>query len=133
MGAPPSRPRPRRATIQAERLALFLCALHREEAAELLEGLAPASRRRAQAFAAEVLGWDSSRRQALLLLELGPRDQPEERVQALLEEAPAALRDAVGEALPGELRRHRPGATDGRPPSPGLRRLAARLVREALG
>jgi len=120
-----------RVSSPVQRLALFLCALHRSESAELLEGLAAGPRREALAFSAEVLRWDSSRRQARLALEFAPRDQSGERLRGLLEGAPPRLRAALLEAAPVELRS---ASGEGPPPgaaSPALAALAARLVREA--
>jgi hypothetical protein len=116
----------------AERLALFLWALHPTQAAELLGGLAEAPRREAEAFGAQLRSWDSARRQALLVLELGPADRPQERLESLLEGSPPALRAALAAALPPALRRRVPHLAPIEPAPPLLRALASRLVREAL-
>lgn len=117
-----------------ERLALFVCALHRDRALELLDGLASGPRVRARSFARAVADWDSSTRQARLTRELGLGSDAAERVQALIVEAPAALRVAIVEALPEEWRARYPhllgNATCA--PTPLARAIGARLVRETL-
>jgi hypothetical protein len=122
-----------RPTSQVERLTLFLCALHRDQAEALLLGLADEPALKARAFRAELTAWDSSRRQARLALEFGPRDRPRERAQRLILEAPPPLRAALAQSLPPKLRRHFPHLVPAQPAAPALCALAARLVREALG
>jgi hypothetical protein len=121
-----------RRCTQVERLALFLGALHRDEAEALLLGLARDLRPRALAFHREALGWDSARRQARLALEFGPQDRQLERARRLVREAPGRLAEAIVAVLPAALQGHFPPPGPAEGTAPALRLLAVRLVREAL-
>lgn len=115
-----------------ERIALFVCALKREGALELLEGFADEQKRRARSFARTVSTWDSSTRQGRLTREFGPRDDAVARVHELVLQAPPGLRRAIVEQLPLELRTSFPHLQKNGEASPVMRALAARLVREAM-
>ena len=115
------------------RLALFVCAMHRERTLELLEGLADAPRTDARHFARYVATLDSASRQARLTVEFGLRPNPAVRVQTLLDESPPLLRAALWTVMPTTSReRLRPPANAPATAaiSPALRALAVRLIRE---
>lgn len=115
-----------------ERVALFVCAMHKERASELLEGFADTPRSKALEFAAQVKAWDSSTRQARLTREFGARIDAAERIKQLIVEASPELRVAIAQELPPAQRAAYPHlkVTDAQP-SPAMRSLAARLVRAA--
>lgn len=117
-----------------ERVALFVCALHREQAAELLAGFAEAPRRCAESFAKMVSNWDSSTRQARLTREFGAHTDALDRLQQLIVESPPALRCAIAEQLPEAWRSRFPhlAPSPGMPSTPLMAQLAARLVRETV-
>jgi hypothetical protein len=117
-----------------ERVALFVCALHRERSTELLAGFADAPRKRAEAFAGTVTGWDSSTRQARLTREFGAHTDALDRLQQLIVESPPALRCAIAEQLPEAWRSRFPhlARSPGMPSTPLMAQLAARLVRETV-
>ena len=50
----------------AEKVALFVTAMHKEQSVALLDGFSLRERERAHAFSTEVRGWDSARRHARL-------------------------------------------------------------------
>ncbi|MHB8872738.1 MAG: hypothetical protein ACYC8T_03530 [Myxococcaceae bacterium] len=119
-----------------ERLALFACALARESAIDLLEGLAEPQRARAREFARKVASWDSPTRQAKVAVEFGPRPDAGGRLRALMAEAGPTLRRELFRLLPPYHRSLFPElvavlSAPGDPPPPGLLALAQRLVREA--
>jgi hypothetical protein len=117
----------------AERVTLFVCALHKEQASALLAGFADRPRRRAIAFAEQIRQWDSSTRQARLAREFGANTSPTERLHRLVLEVPPALRAALGEHLSPEQRLLFPHLTPATPTPtpPAMRAIAGRLVREA--
>ena len=113
-----------------ERVALFIGALHKDRAAELLGGLSSQPQARAIRFARDMREWESARRQARLAHEFGLKPDAHERLHELVVSTPGALRQAVASWLPQELRREYPHLARGEP-SEASRALAARLVREA--
>ncbi|MBL8919698.1 MAG: hypothetical protein JNJ54_12595 [Myxococcaceae bacterium] len=113
-----------------EQTTLFVVALKKERATELLEAFGQAHRQRARVFAQQLADLDSPTRQARLALEFGPRDGLRERVERLLSSSPPALRAALCAQLPPAFRPASPPAAT--PVSPALKALAARLVRETL-
>ncbi len=117
-----------------ERVALFVCALHREKSLELLEGFADAPRARARAFAESVTDWDSSTRQARLAREFGAHTDALDRLQQLIVESPPALRCAIADQLPEAWRARFPHLvkTQGTLSTPMMTMLAARLIRETV-
>ena len=66
-------PGPQGTCGRTERLALFACALSRESALDVLEGLCEPERTRARRYARQVAAWDSPTRQAKVALEFGLR------------------------------------------------------------
>ena len=117
-----------------ERTTLFVCALHRERALDLVEGFADASRSTARGFARQVMDWDSSTRQARITRELGSRPDAAERLRALIVEASPLLRQAIAAILPPAQRALFPHLDEAAvaPLAPVLKALAERLVREAV-
>jgi hypothetical protein len=116
-----------------ERLALYLYAMHRDQAPVLLEALADTPRTRALAFMEDLKVVDSAQRQARLTREFGARPDALPRVEALLLTSAPPLRRAIVGCLPPALQAHFPhlhggaGAT-----APAMMALAARLAREAV-
>ena len=97
-----------------ERVALFVAAIHRPRAEELLSGFSKSPQERASAFAEDMKQWDSARRQARLAHEFGVRHDAGERLQQLVVRTTGELRAAIVASLP-----------------PAVRAVAARLVKEA--
>ena len=128
-----ARVRPSRATRAGSltrRIALFVCALHGEDAPRLLEGFADATRREAERFARRLAETDSATRQARLACEFGLRADAGDRIKQLVLEASPALRQVIAAQLPAQWRAlfpHLPGVVG----SEALRQLATRLIREA--
>lgn len=125
---------PRELTF-VERTTLFVCALHRERALDLIEGFAERPRGTARSFARQVMDWDSSTRQARITRELGSRPDAAERLRALIVEATPLLRQAIAAILPPAQRALFPHLDDkaaGGALAPAVRALAERLVREAV-
>src|SRR5690242_8175427 len=83
-----------------ERVALFVAAIHRSRADELLSGFSAAPQKRASAFAEEMKQWDSARRQARLAHEFGVRHDAGERIQQLVVGTDGELRAAIVASLP---------------------------------
>ena len=115
-----------------ERVTLFVCAMHKADADELLSGFAAGPRKQAAAFAQQILGLDSSTRQARLTREFGARADALDRMRALIVEAPLPLRAAIVELLPPAQRALFPQLLAlPLTASPAMTALAARLLREA--
>lgn len=115
-----------------ERVALFVAAIHRQRADELLSGFASVPQVRANGFAHEMKQWDSARRQARLAHEFGVRHDAGERIQQLVVRTTGDLRAAIVASLPPVVRAQFPqfvGGVEGFPVA--VRALAARLVKEA--
>ncbi|MFO0594292.1 MAG: hypothetical protein U0228_03280 [Myxococcaceae bacterium] len=116
-----------------ERLALFIAALHKNEADKLFAGLAPKLEMRARGCAKELAEWDSARRQARLAHEFGVRPDAPERLKQLVLSATGDLRAAIVAHLPPAVRRHYPQfSAPSAQFSEATRAIAARLVREAM-
>lgn len=117
-----------------ERVALYVYALHRDQAPALLEAFAEAPRSTAEAYVDELKGLDSALRQARLTREFGARPDALQRANALIVTASPPLRRALVRHLPPHLRARFPHLdTPGAPPAnPAMEALAARLVRETL-
>lgn len=120
-------PTPPRASGLVERTTLFLIALKRGQAKELLDGLAQEPKARAEAFAKQLVQLDSATRQARIAREFGPDAAFDARVHELVVRSPPALRHAVYAQLPPSSR---PAGFVSTSSSPALQALAARLVRE---
>lgn len=133
---PPSRRGPGDVEVPGfpERIALYLYALHRDQAPALLESLAEAPRAAAQMYLEELQGLDSALRQARLTRDFGARPDALQRANELIVNASPPLRRALVRHLPPHLRARFPHLdTPGVPPGPlAMEALAARLVREAL-
>lgn len=115
-----------------ERVALFVAAIHRPRAEELLSGFSSGPQERASAFADEMKQWDSARRQARLAHEFGVRHDAGERLQQLVVRTEGELRAAIVASLPPAVRTQFPQFTGGAETfPPAVRALAARLVKEA--
>lgn len=117
-----------RLTGFAERTTLFIVALKKGEATELLAGFAPSQAERARHCAQQLTEMNSATRQARLSHEFGPSPEFSARIHALLTKSPSALRAALIAHLPLQLR---PAGAQVGPVPPILSALAARLVREA--
>jgi len=121
---------------RTDRLALFACALSRESALELLEGLCEPQRTQARRYAQQVAAWDSPTRQAKVAFEFGLREDAAKRLREEMAEAGPSLRFEMFRLLPPYLRTLFPdlaaaAAAPVPPVPPGLAALAQRLVREA--
>lgn len=118
----------------AQKVALFVTAMHKDKAVALLDGLAPRERERAQAFSGDVRGWDSARRHARLAWEFGVRPDAEEKLEVLVAGVSGGLREAVVALLPLAMQRRFPrraGGVGGAESAPDLVwGVAARLIRE---
>lgn len=115
----------------AERVALFVCAMHRDQTSALLDCFADRPKARARAFAEQIRQWSSSIRQARLSREFGPRVDELKRLEQVLVDAPPLLRSAVAEQLSASQRSAFPHLSPSGVVSPAIRALARRLVREA--
>jgi hypothetical protein len=117
----------------AEKLTLFVCALHKSEAPRLLEGLAGPRRRRALHFAQTIASWDSAKRHARLTCEFGVKHDAVKRITALVVSASPSFRGALVAALPPSFRAQFPQFQNDEKLFPvAVRAVAARQVREAL-
>lgn len=122
---------------RTERLALFACALSRDSALDMLEGLCEPQRTRARRYAQQVVAWDSPSRQAKVAVEFGLREDAGSRLRAVVEEAGPELRLEMFRLLPPYLKTLFPElVTAAVAPAasvpPGMAALAQRLVREAI-
>ncbi len=116
----------------AERVALFICAIHKQRADELFAGMAAPLQKKATEFASSMQQWDSGRRQARLAHEFGVRPDAGERLQQLVVRADGELRAAIVASLPPVVRRQFPQFQGGVESFPvAVRAVAARLVKEA--
>lgn len=116
-----------------ERIALFACAMGRETALEVLDGLAQEGRLRARAQASETMAWDSATRQAQLSVVFGLCSDAESRLRELMEGAAPALRRELYRLLPPYHRSLFSAPSPSSEPPPQLVTLVAeRLVREAI-
>lgn len=135
LARPASKGRPaRNAPVEfPERLALYVHAMHREQAPTLLDALADQPRARALAYVEDLKAIDSAQRQARLTSEFGTRPDALDRVGKLLVDASPPLRRAIVSFLPPALRARFPHL-DGpaEPCPPAMEALAARLAREAI-
>ncbi len=114
-----------------ERVALFVCALHKAQANALLELFAEKPGQAAIAFAQEMTNCDSGTRQARLSREFGARADAMERLRKLVVDAPLALRYAIVEQLPPAQRALFPHLQGKQASPPAMRAVASRLIREA--
>lgn len=112
-----------------EQTTLFVVAIKKQQATELIEGFASEPRQRARLFADQLSALDSPTRQARLACEFGVREGGRERVNKLLAESSPAMRAAIVSLLPASWR----PASVMAPQScaPVMLALAARLIREA--
>ncbi len=116
----------------AERISLFVSAIHKQRAEELFAGLSAPLQKKATEFAASMNQWDSARRQARLAHEFGVRPDAGERVQQLVVRADGQLRAAIVASLPPVVRKQFPQFQGGSESFPvAVRAVAARLVKEA--
>jgi hypothetical protein len=116
----------------AERVALFVFALHREQTDALLGHLAEPQRRLATGLVGELTRCDSATRQARLTREFGARPDASLRLRELIVDASPAMRLALVEQLPEAQRALFPHLHSAAATPPAMRAVAARLVREAL-
>jgi hypothetical protein len=122
----------------AERLALFTCAMAREQAPALLEMLAAPHRGRAAEYLRQVSGLDSASRQGRLSRELGERKDAPERLRKAFTELSPRQRAIAYPRLPPYLRAlmSQEGATaanrSAEEDPPALRAFTDRLVKEAV-
>lgn len=115
----------------AQKVALFVTAMHKDKAVDLLDGLAPRERERAQTFSSEVRSWDSARRHARLAWEFGVRADAEDKLEVVVGGVSGALREAVVALLPPAMQRRFPRRMGGAESAPDLVwGVAARLIRE---
>lgn len=112
-----------------EQTTLFLVAMKKEQALELLDGFAKDPRHRARVFAQQLSDLDSPTRQARLALEFGVREGGRERVNKLLGEVSPPMRAAIASLLPPSWRL--PNVPSAAQTTPVMSALAARLIREA--
>ncbi len=116
----------------AEKVALFVTAMHKDQATTLLDGLAPRERERAHEFSTEVRRWDSARRHARLAWEFGVKPDAEDRLEVVVGGVQGALREAVIALIPPTMRNRFPRRQGGEESVPDVVwGVAARLVREA--
>jgi len=118
---------PQRTSGFVERTTLFLVALKKAQAHELLDGLASAPRERARVYAQQLVDLDSATRQARVAREFGPSASLPTRIHELVIRSPPRLRNALYAHLPPSVR---PTGFVPAPASPALQALASRLVRE---
>ena len=131
-----AQPEPPGACGRIERLALFACALARESALDVLEGLCEPDRARAREYARRVAAMDSPTRQAKIAIEFGVRRDAAPRLRALMADAAPVLRVEILRLLPPYHRSLFPDlaeslSTPAQPAAPGMLAFAQRLVREA--
>ena len=111
---------------------MFVAAIHKDRADELLAGFSRPSQERASAFAQDMKQWDSARRQARLAHEFGVRPDAAERLEQLVVKTSGALRAAILASLPPAVRAQFPQFGEAASGFPAVvHALAARLVKEA--
>ncbi|RKH61072.1 hypothetical protein [Corallococcus llansteffanensis] len=121
-------------SLPLERIALVVCVLARERAAELLEGLVDAEAGRALHHLERFVAMPSAQRQAKVAVEFGERADAANRLSAFLEAAPEVLRREVLQRLPPYHRSRFPHIEAEAPvaeSSPARVALAERRIREA--
>ncbi|NOK31811.1 hypothetical protein D7W79_00310 [Corallococcus exercitus] len=122
-------------SLPLERIALVVCVLARERAAELLGGLVDAEAGRALRYLERFAAMPSAQRHAKVAAEFGERADAANRLALFLEAAPEALRQEALRGLPPYHRSRFPQWEDAGPPgdaAPVLTALAERRIREAL-
>lgn len=122
-------------SLPLERIALVVCVLARERAAELLGGLVDAEAGRALRHLERFAAMPSAQRQAKVAVEFGERADGENRLALFLETAPEALRQEAFRDLPPYHRSRFPqweGTASQAAAAPALAALAERRIREAL-
>ncbi|RKH73923.1 hypothetical protein [Corallococcus aberystwythensis] len=122
-------------SLPLERIALVVCVLARERAAELLGGLADAEAGRALRHLERFADMPSAQRQAKVAVDFGERADAANRLSLFLEAAPEALRLEALRGLPPYHRSRFPQWEDAGPraeAAPALTALAERRIREAL-
>lgn len=117
----------------AERVSLFITALHRDRAEALFAGLAEPLQTRATRFHGAMTSLDSARRQARLAHEFGVKPEAVHRTQQLVVSArQQQLRAAIVASLPAGLRKNFPQFHDVVESFPvAVRAVAGRLAKEA--
>ncbi|CAM4173935.1 hypothetical protein [Corallococcus exiguus] len=122
-------------SLPLERIALVVCVLARERAAELLGGLVDAEAGRALRHLERFAAMPSAQRQAKVAVEFGERADGANRLALFLETAPEALRQEALRGLPPYHRSRFPqweGTAPRADAAPALTTLAERRIREAL-
>ncbi|MFP2898676.1 hypothetical protein [Corallococcus sp. 4LFB] len=122
-------------SLPLERIALVVCVLARERAAELLGGLVDAEAGRALRHLERFADMPSAQRQAKVSVEFGERTDAASRLALFLEAAPEALRQEALRGLPPYHRSRFPQwevSTSRSEAAPVLTALAERRIREAL-
>ncbi|RKH98864.1 hypothetical protein [Corallococcus sp. AB038B] len=122
-------------SLPLERIALVVCVLARERAAELLGGLVDAEAGRALRHLERFAAMPSAQRQAKVAVEFGERADGANRLALFLETAPEALRQEALRGLPPYHRSRFPqweGTAPRADAAPALSALAERRIREAL-
>ncbi|MCY1035743.1 hypothetical protein OV207_30160 [Corallococcus sp. BB11-1] len=121
-------------SLPLERIALVVCVLARERAPVLLEGLVDAEAGRALRHLERLAAMPSAQRQAKVAVEFGERADAANRLTALVEAAPEALRREVLRRLPPYHRSRFPQLGEEAlavEPARVLVALAERRIREA--
>ncbi|MCY1042446.1 hypothetical protein OV208_14070 [Corallococcus sp. bb12-1] len=121
-------------SLPLERIALVVCVLARERASELLEGLVDAEAGRALRHLERFAAMPSAQRQAKVAVEFGERADSANRLTALLDAVPEALRREVFRRLPPYHRSRFPQLdveASVEEPAQVLVALAERRIREA--
>ncbi|WP_375761142.1 hypothetical protein [Corallococcus exercitus] len=122
-------------SLPLERIALVVCVLARERAAELLGGLVDAEAGRALRHLERFAAMPSAQRQAKVSVEFGERADAANRLALFLEAAPEALRQEALRGLPPYHRSRFPQwevTASQAEAAPVLTALAERRIREAL-
>ncbi|WP_223636515.1 hypothetical protein [Corallococcus sp. EGB] len=122
-------------SLPLERIALVVCVLAKERAAELLGGLVDAEAGRALRHLERLAAMPSAQRQAKVAVEFGERADAANRLALFLEAAPEALRQEALRGLPPYHRSRFPQWEEAAPrtdAAPALTALAERRIREAL-
>ena len=119
----------------AEKLALFCCAIAKDRAVGLLNGLAERGRLRAQGYAEAVLELSSPSRKARIALDFRDAGDAGPRLRRLVRDAGPLLREELCRQMPDPWREvFQPFLpVPEHSPPPLLVALASRLIKEALG